>query len=268
MLKHRIIPTLLLKDGRMVKSRRFGDYRDVGNPVTAAKIYDAQRADELIFLDISASREGRGLLFDVIREVSDECFMPLGVGGGIRGIGDIRELLKAGADKVIINTAAFEAPGFIREASRAFGSSTIVVSIDAGSTGRSEITPWLSLRGEETLKKKYDAFVRGGTQGIDIDPVTWAKKMEAEGAGEIFLTSVGQDGMMDGYDLGLIRSVADAVSIPVIASGGAGSLEDLKRGIEEGHASAVAAASIFHFTDQSPIKARKYLADHGVAVRP
>lgn len=246
MLKHRIIPTLLLKDGRMVKSRQYANYRDVGNPVTAAKIYDAQRADELIFLDISASGEGRKILFDVIREVSSECFMPLGVGGGIRSIEDIRMLLKNGADKVILNTAAFEIPGLVRNAALMFGSSTIVASIDI---------------------KNNRAHTRAGTMATDFDPVSAAVFMEKEGAGEIFLSNIDRDGMMNGYDLGLIRSVVDAVSLPVIASGGAGSLEDLKRGIAEGHASAVAAASIFHFTDQSPIKARKYLADAGVAVR-
>ena len=247
MLKYRIIPTLLLKDGRMVKSRQFANYRDVGNPVTAAKIYDAQRADELIFLDISASREGRSILFDFIKEVSAECFMPLGVGGGIRSVADIHTLLKQGADKVAINTAAYEVPGLIKKAAEVFGSSTIVVSIDV---------------------KNSTVWIKGGATDTQADPVLYAKKMEAAGAGEIFLTSIDRDGMMSGYDLDLVRSVADAVSIPVIASGGAGTLEDLKQGIEEGHASAVAAASIFHFTDQSPIKARKYLADHGVNVRP
>lgn len=246
MLKHRIIPTLLLKDGRMVKSRRFGDYRDVGDPVTAARVYDAQRADELIFLDISASRERRGLLLDVIRQVSAECFMPLGVGGGIRNIAEVRELLKVGADKVILNTAAVDVPGLIREAAEVFGSSTVVVSIDV---------------------KNDTVWVRGGTVDTGEDPVAYAKQMETEGAGEIMVTSIDRDGMMNGYDLDLIRAVADAVSLPVIASGGVGTLEDLKKGIVEGRAAAVAAASIFHFTDQSPIKARKYLVDHGVAVR-
>lgn len=247
MLKYRIIPTLLLKDGRMVKSRQFGNYRDVGDPVTAARVYDAQRADELVFLDISASQEGRGVLFDIIRRVSEECFMPLGVGGGIRSVAEIRELLKAGADKAIINTAAYEVPGLIQDAAEMFGSSTIVVSIDM---------------------KNGTVWIKGDTVDTGENPVAYAKKMEAEGAGEIMITSIDRDGMMNGYDIDLIRSVADAVSIPVIASGGAGSLEDLKKGIEDGHASAVAAASIFHFTDQSPIKARKYLFDRGIAVRP
>lgn len=246
MLKHRIIPTLLLKDGRMVKSRQFADYRNVGDPVTAARVYDAQRADELVFLDISASREGRGALVNIIREVSAECFMPLGVGGGIRSIDDIRALLKAGADKAVVNTAAYEVNGFVAEAAQVFGSSTIVISIDVR---------------DETV------WIKGGTVNTGEEPVAWARKMEQAGAGEIFLTSIDRDGMMNGYDIDLIHAVADAVSIPVIASGGVGTLEDLKKGIVDGHASAVAAASFFHFTDQSPIKARKYLFDHGVAVR-
>lgn len=250
MLKYRIIPTLLLKDGRMVKSRQFGNYRDTGNPITAARVYDAQRADELIFLDISASTPaaaGRAILFDIIKEVSAECFMPLGVGGGIRSVDEIRQLLKNGADKVVINTAAHTAPGLIQDAAEIFGSSTIVASIDV---------------------KNGTVWIKGGTENTGEEPIAWAKTMEAAGAGEIFLTSIDRDGVMAGYDIELIRSVADAVSIPVIASGGVGTLEDLQRGIEDGHASAVAAASIFHFTDQSPIKARKYLVDHGVAVRP
>jgi cyclase len=256
MLKHRIIPTLLLKDGRMVKSRQFTNYRDVGDPVTAARVYDAQRADELIFLDISASQEGRGVLFDIIRRVSDECFMPLGVGGGIRSVEDIRAILKAGADKVIINTAAHEVPELVKDAATLFGSSTIVVSIDISTKGRSA-----------SGGKNGTVWTRGGSVGTGEDPVSYAKKMEQAGAGELMVTSIDRDGMMNGYDIELIRAVADAVSIPVIASGGVGSLEDFQKGIQEGHASAVAAASIFHFTDQSPIKTRKYLFDRGIAVR-
>ncbi len=251
MLKKRIIPTLLLKDGRMVKTRQFGGHRDVGNSVTAARVYDAQRADELIFLDISASREGRGALLNIIREVSEECFMPLAVGGGIQTVDQIRELLKAGADKVVVNSVAAEHPEFIAEAAKIFGSSTIVVSIDV-------------LNGE--------VMTRSGIRHTGKEPVAYAKEMQDQGAGEIMITNIERDGEMNGYDLDLIRSVADAVSIPVIASGGAGSLPDFKKalddGLEGGHASAVAAASIFHFTDQSPIKARKYLVDQGMNVRP
>jgi len=250
MLKTRIIPSLLLKDGRMVKSVRFGGYRDVGHPVTTAKIYDAQRADELIFLDISASREGRRTLFDYVRQVAEECFMPLGVGGGITSIEDIRELLKSGADKVVINTAAVENPELIRKAASRFGSSTIVVSIDV----------------KKTPDGKYEVFTRGATAATGLDPVIWAKEAQNLGAGEILITSVDQEGTLAGYDTALIRSVAEAVSIPVIAHGGAGKLSDFKEAIAAG-ASAVAAASIFHFTDQSPIKTRKYLHDAGVSVR-
>lgn len=251
MLKHRIIPTLLLKDGRMVKSIQFGQYRDVGNPVTAARVYDAQRADELIFLDISASTEKRGVLFDIIREVSDECFMPLGVGGGVTSIEDMRVLLKNGADKVIINTAAFENPQLITEAANMFGSSTVLVSIDVKK----------NTRGTE------EVFVYGGSVSTGIEPIEWSRRVESLGAGEIFLTSIDHDGMMGGYNIELIRSVADAVSIPVIASGGVGKLDDFIEGIIEGHASAVSAASMFHFTDQSPIKVRKFLHDRGIHVR-
>lgn len=248
MLKYRIIPTLLLKDGRMVKSRQFGNYRDVGDPVTAARVYDAQRADELVFLDIAPNNQSWGIFLNIIKRVSEECFMPFGVGGGIDEISKIRLLLKSGADKVVLNTVTHVKEGFVREAAKVFGSSTIVTSID--------------------FKEDGLVYSHSGTVNEGIGVVEWAKKMELEGAGEIFLTSIDNDGMMNGYDIDLIRSVADAVSIPVIASGGVGSLEDLKKGIVEGHASAVAAASIFHFTDQSPIKARKYLFDHGVAVRP
>lgn len=252
MLKYRIIPTLLLKDGRLVKSRQFGDYRDVGNPVTAARVYNAQRADELIFLDISASQEGRGIVFDIMKDVSEECFMPFGVGGGIRSVPEMRKLLQSGADKVIVNTAAHEVHGIIRDAATLFGSSTVVVSIDV----------------KKNAQGNLEVMTRGGKQATGLNPVAWAIHMEAEGAGEIFLTSIDHDGMMNGYDLDLIKTVAEAVSIPVIASGGVGSLEDFKHGIVAGHAAAVAAASIFHFTDQSPIKVRKYLVDQGLPVRP
>ncbi|MBI1812549.1 imidazole glycerol phosphate synthase subunit HisF [Candidatus Peregrinibacteria bacterium] len=252
MLKNRIIPSLLLKNGRMVKSVRFERYRDVGHPITAAKIYDAQRADELIILDITASQEKRDILFEIVREISAECFMPLGVGGGIRSVADIRMLLRCGADKAVINTAAVEVPGLIGEAAAAFGSSTIVVSIDARKHGSGT----------------YEVFTHAATKATGKDPVAWATEVVARGAGEIFLTAVDRDGTMEGLDLALIRSVADAVSVPVIASGGVGTLEDFKRGIVDGHASAVSAASIFHFTDQSPIKTRKYLVDQGLHVRP
>lgn len=246
MLKKRIIPSLLLKNGRMVKSVRFGNYRDTGHPLTAARIYDAQRADELIVLDISASTEGRSTLFEVIRQISDECFMPLCVGGGVRTLDDIRTLLKGGADKVSICTGAMEVDGLIERAAEKFGSSTIVGSIDFRSNG---------------------VFVRGGAKAAGIDVLTWAKTLEDKGAGEILLTSIDRDGTMKGLDIHMIRSVVDAVSVPVVASGGVGTLEDFEKGMLEAGASAVSAASIFHFTDQSVIKTRKYLVNHGVNVR-
>lgn len=251
MLKKRIIPSLLLKDSRMVKTIRFDQYRDTGHPITAARIYDAQRVDELVVLDIFASRENRGIFSDIVAHMSEECFMPLCVGGGIRTIEDIRILLGRGADKVAINTAAVECDGLIQNASQAFGSSTIVVSID--------------VRRKEN--DRYEVFIRGGTEATGLDPVFWAKKAEKLGAGEIFLTSIDRDGTMSGLDIPLIHSVVAAVTIPVIASGGVGTLDDFHIGMEDGGASAVSAASIFHFTDQSPIKVRKYLVDRGVNVR-
>jgi len=251
MLKKRIIPSLLLKDGRMVKSVRFGNYRDTGDPVTAARIYDAQRADELIVLDITASREGRKTLFGIVSQMAEECFMPLCVGGGIRSIDDIQTLLRVGADKVSINTALIEIGGFLEEAAEKFGSSTIVASIDF-------------LRHEDGT---YEVFTHGGTKSTGKNPVDWAMEVAERGAGEIYLMSIDRDGTMEGLDIELIKQVADAVSVPVIAAGGVGSLEDFRLGMEDGGASAVSAASIFHFTDQSPIKARKYLADRGVDVR-
>ena len=251
MVKMRIIPLLLLKNGRLVKTVQFSGYRDVGDPVATAKIYDAQRADEMILLDIEASKENRGTLLNIVREVSGECFMPLGVGGGIRALGDIRLLLQSGADKVVINTAAVEDPSLVRKAAKKFGCSTIVVSIDykKNSAGRPEV------------------FVRGGSKSTGLDPVEWAIKVVAEGAGEIMLTSIERDGMMRGIDLDIIRAVADLVSVPVICSGGVGTLEDFKRGFIDGHVSAVGAGSIFHFTDQSIIKTRRYLVGEGINVR-
>ncbi len=246
MLKKRIIPTLLLKNGRVVKTIRFTDERDTGYPVTAASVYDGQRVDELMILDIEASAEDRKTLLGVIEEMSEECFMPLCVGGGIRSAEDIRTILKSGADKVAINTAAVEVEGLIEEVSRIFGSSTIVASIDV---------------------KENEVYIRGGSEPTGLNPVKWAQELEERGAGEIFLTSIDRDGVMEGMDIPLIRSVVDAVTIPVIASGGVGTLAHLREALVEGGASAVSAASIFHFTDQSPIKARKYLVDHKVNVR-
>lgn len=251
MLKKRIIPSLLLKDNRMVKSVRFDNFRDTGHPLTAARIYDAQRVDELLVLDIFASREKRNMHLDIITQMSEECFMPLCVGGGIRSIEDMQFLFSKGADKIAINTAAVEDGALIGKAAQMFGSANIVVSIDV----------------RKHQGGRYEVFVRGGTQATGLDPVSWSKTAQELGAGEIFLTSIDRDGTLSGLDIPLIRCVVDAVSIPVIAAGGVGTLDDFRIGMDEGGASAVSAASIFHFTDQSPIKVRKHLVDRGVHVR-
>ena len=251
MLKVRLIPTILLKDGRMIKTRQFGEYRDVGNPRTVAKVYDAQRADELIFLDITATTENRHLLFDIISAVAEECFMPLTVGGGIRTVEQAREMLTHGADKVAINTAAVERPAFITEFSKKFGASTVVVSIDY----------------KKNREGKNEVFTHRGTKATGLDPVAWAKEAERLGAGEILLTCVDREGMMTGYDLEMLKQVTSAVSIPVIASGGVGTIQDLVDGILLGGASAVGAASIFHFTDQSIFKAHSHMKQKGLSVR-
>jgi cyclase len=251
MLKVRLIPTVLLKDGRMIKTKQFGEYRDVGNPRTVAKVYDAQHADELIFLDITATTEERNFLLDTITAVAEECFMPLTAGGGIRTIEQARQLLQHGADKVAINTEAVRRPGFITELAKKFGRSTVIVSIDY----------------KKNASGKIEVFTERGQKATGLDPVVWAKEAEAKGAGEILLTSIDREGMMSGYDLDVIRAIADSVSIPVIASGGAGSIDDLVKGITEGHASAVSAASIFHFTDQGIFKAHSHMKEAGLSVR-
>ena len=251
MLKVRLIPTLLLKDGRMIKTKQFGAYRDVGNPRTVAKVYYAQKADELIFLDITATQEKRHLLLDIITAVAEECFMPLTVGGGIRTIENARELLSKGADKIAINTAAVERQAFIAELAEAFGVSTVVVSIDF----------------KKNAEGKNEVFVERGTKSTGLDPVMWAKEAERQGAGEILLTSIDREGTMTGYDIDMIRAVADVVSIPVIAHGGVGTIQDLVDGIVLGHASAVSAASLFHFTDQSVFKAHSHMREAGLPVR-
>lgn len=235
----------------MIKTIQFGTFRDVGDPVTAARVYNAQRADELLFLDISASTEGRRTLFEIVEKAAEECFMPLGVGGGITTIEDIREVLQHGADKVIINTAAVENPAFIRKAVERFGSSTIVVSIDV----------------RQHASGQYEVFTHSGTKATGRDPVAWAQEMERVGAGEMMITSIDREGTMKGLDTPLVTSVARAVSVPVIASGGVGQLSDFKDGFEAG-ATAVAAGSIFHFTDQSPIMTRNYLTHVHANVRP
>lgn len=251
MLKNRIIPILLLRRSRCVKGKQFSSYRDTGAPVTAAKIYDAQRVDELVFLDILASVEDRDVLLDIVTETAEGCFMPLTVGGGIKSIEDIKIVLAAGADKVSINTAAVENPDFLQAATGYFGSANIVVAIDYRMND----------------KGKREVYVRGGAKPTGKDPLEWAREVEFLGAGEIILTSIDHEGTMRGYDLDFIRKVVDSLCIPVIAHGGVGTLEHLKEGITVGNVSGVAAASIFHFTDQSPIKARLYLKDAGVNVR-
>ena len=233
----------------MVKGQQFQAFRDVGHPVSIAKVYDAQGADELLFLDITASREDRGILFDVIQRTAAACFMPLTVGGGVRTSDDIRQLLLAGADKVAINTEAVRRPNFLREAAARFGTQCVTVSIDVRGSNPGEV------------------YTHSGSEASGRNPVEWAREAAALGAGEIIIQSIDREGTRAGYDLALTRAVADAVTVPVVASGGAGKLEDLVAGITEGHASAVSAASIFHFTDQSVIKARAFMKHSGLEMR-
>lgn len=251
MLKKRLIPILLLKDGRMVKTIKFDKMRDVGNPVSTAKIYDAQIADELVFLDINATLEGREAIKNTIDRVTKECFMPFAVGGGVKTLKDIQELLKVGADKVVINSAAVETPQLIKNAIEKFGTSNIVVSIDYK----------INEKGEN------EVYTHGGTKPSGKDPVEWAKEIASLGAGEIILTCIDKEGTMKGYDLDILKKVTDSVDIPVIAHGGVGTLTHLKEGLTLGGASGVAAASIFHFTDQSPIKARQFLVNEGINIK-
>ena len=252
MLKARIIPCLDVKDGRTVKGVNFVDLVDAGDPVEQAKFYDEQGADELTFLDITASHENRDTIFDVVNRTAEQCFMPLTVGGGVRQVEDIRKLLLAGADKVSINTAAVHRPEFVGEAAEKFGSQCIVVAIDARSTG----------------PNRWEIFTHGGRESTGIDAIDWAGKMANLGAGEILLTSMDRDGTRSGFDIELTRALSDSVQIPVIASGGVGTLDHLVEGIRDGHASAVLAASIFHFGEYSIIEAKAHMAAAGVAVRP
>lgn len=251
MLKTRIIPCLDVNNGRVVKGVNFVDLIDAGDPVEQAKIYDAQGADELTFLDITATSDNRDTIYDVVNKTAENVFMPLTVGGGVRMMDDIRKLLTAGADKVSINSAAVKNPEFVREAAQKCGSQCIVVAIDAKDNGSGG----------------WNVFTHGGRQDAGVDAVKWARQMAEYGAGEILLTSMDRDGTKQGFNLPLTRAVADAVKIPVIASGGVGNLQHLVDGVTEGHASAVLAASIFHFGDYTIAQAKDTMRQAGIAVR-
>jgi imidazole glycerol-phosphate synthase subunit HisF len=251
MLKVRVIPCLDVKDGRVVKGVNFVDLVDAGDPVEQARLYDREGADELCFLDITASAEDRSTLYDVVRRTAEQCFMPLTVGGGVRVVEDIRRLLLAGADKASINTAAVQRPEFVREAAEKFGSQCVVVAIDA----------------KAAAPGRWEVFTHGGRRPTGLDAVDWARRMADYGAGEILLTSMDRDGTKSGFDLGLTRAVADAVPVPVIASGGVGTLGHLVEGVREGHAAAVLAASIFHFGTFRIGEAKRHLAAAGLPVR-
>jgi len=251
MLKMRVIPCLDVKDGRVVKGVNFVDLRDAGDPVDQARFYDEQGADELTFLDITASSDNRDTLFDVVSRTAEQCFMPLTVGGGVRTTEDIRKLLLAGADKVSINTAAVHRPKLVQEAAEKFGSQCVVVAIDAKQTG----------------PDRFEVFTHGGRQATGLDAVEWARRMAVLGAGEILLTSMDRDGTKQGFNLALTRAVADAVPVPVIASGGVGTLDHLVEGITLGHATGVLAASIFHFGEFSIREAKEHMRAAGIPVR-
>src|SRR6201988_2342398 len=255
MFKVRVIPCLDVKDGRVVKGVNFVNLRDAGDPVAAAIAYDEAGADELTFLDITASHEDRGIMLDVVRRTAEACFMPLTVGGGIRSIDDIRALLSSGADKVSINTAAVARRGFVKQAAEKFGDQCIVVAIDAKK---------VSQPGEDN---RWEIFTHGGRNPTGIDAVDYAREVVALGAGEILLTSMDRAGTKSGFDIALTRAIADAVSVPVIASGGVGNLDHLVEGIRDGHATAVLAASIFHFGEYSVRQAKEYMARAALPVR-
>ena len=252
MLKARIIPCLDVKGGRVVKGVNFVDLRDAGDPVEQARVYDTAGADELCFLDITASHENRDTIYEVVSGSAEQCFMPLTVGGGVRVNDDIRKLLLAGADKVSINTAAVHRPEFVAEASERFGAQCIVVAIDAKSVGEG----------------RWEIFTHGGRKPTGIDAIEWAKKMVGNGAGEILLTSMDRDGTGTGFDIALTRAIADSIPVPVIASGGVGNLDHLVEGVRDGHATAVLAATIFHFGEHSIQEAKAHMENAGVPMRP
>ncbi len=258
MLKVRIIPCLDVKDGRVVKGVNFVDLRDAGDPVEAAAAYDEAGADELCFLDITASHEKRGIILDVVSRTAERCFMPLTVGGGVRTLDDVRELLRAGADKVSINTAAVSDRSFVARAAEKFGNQCIVVAIDAKQVANG---------GDGSARPHWEIFTHGGRNRTGIDAIDYAKEVVGLGAGEILLTSMDRDGTRAGFDIPLTRTISDAVTVPVIASGGVGALDHLVEGVRDGGASAVLAASIFHFGDHTIREAKRHMAAAGLAVR-
>jgi cyclase len=254
MLSKRIIPCLDVKDGRVVKGVNFVDLRDAGDPVEIAQRYDAEGADELTFLDITASHERRKIILDIVRQTAETVFMPLTVGGGVREIQDIRDLLNAGADKVSINTAAVNRPEFVKEAAERFGAQCIVVAIDAK-------------KKQSEIDAGWEVYIHGGRTPTGIDAIEWAQRMEAYGSGEILLTSMDRDGTKEGYDIPLTRAFADAVTIPVIASGGVGNLQHIYEGLTAGRADAALAASIFHYREYTMRQCKDFLQERGVRVR-